>query len=90
MSKRNAVRLNPSDNVAVCIAEIKKGDTVILDENVTFEAVTDIPYAHKVSLDKIDKDENVIKYGYSIGKATDDIKKGQWLHVHNIKGGRRL
>lgn len=87
---RNAIKLNAKDNVAMCISELKKGDTVVLDHNITFEALTDIPFAHKVSLENINTDEDVIKYGYSIGKAICDIKKGEHLHVHNIKGGKRL
>lgn len=87
---RNAIKLNPKDNVAMCITEIKKGDIVVLDQDTTFQALTDIPFAHKVSLENINENEDVIKYGYSIGKAICDIKKGQWMHVHNIKGGKRL
>ncbi len=87
---RNAIKLNAKDNAAMCITELKKGDMVVLDNNTTFEALTDIPFAHKVSLENINADEDVIKYGYSIGKAICNIKKGQWLHVHNIKGGKRL
>lgn len=26
----------------------------------------------------------VIKYGFRIGNAKDDIKAGQWVHVHNV------
>ena len=87
---RNAIKLNNKDNVAMCITELKKGEMIVLDQNTAFEALTDIPFAHKVSLENINTDEDVIKYGYSIVKATSDIKKGQWLHVHNIKGGKRL
>ena len=28
---------------------------------------------------------DVIKYGFRIGNAKEDIKAGQWVHVHNIK-----
>jgi len=88
--EKNAVILNSADNVAVCVAELKKGEKVILDDTLSFTALTDIPFGHKVSLKPIKKDEDVIKYGYSIGKASADIQKGEWLHVHNIKGGGRL
>ena len=29
--------------------------------------------------------EYVIKYGEIIGRATEDIKKGEWVHTHNVK-----
>jgi altronate hydrolase len=90
MQKRNAIQLNPKDNVAMCIEEIKKGDTIFLAGNISFVAETDIPFAHKTALTDIQADDDITKYGYSIGKATTAIKKGEWIHTHNIKGGSRL
>jgi altronate dehydratase len=90
MKKRNAIKLNHKDNVAMCITELKKGDLVILSDDESFKALNDIPFAHKVSIQNIKCNDDIIKYGYSIGKATSDIIKGQWLHVHNIHGGKRL
>lgn len=87
---RNAIQLNPKDNVAMCLSEIKEGDMIILDDNVLFYAQNDIPFAHKVSLIDLPQGENIIKYGYSIGKATYPIAKGEWVHVHNVTGGKRL
>ena len=40
---------------------------------------------HKIALNDIKKGENIIKYGYPIGHATEDIKKGDHIHTHNIK-----
>lgn len=40
---------------------------------------------HKVARFDIKKGENVIKYGYPIGHATSDIKKGEHIHTHNLK-----
>lgn len=90
MQKRNAVQLNQKDNVAMCIEEIKQGDTISLADGASFPAKTDIPFAHKTALVDIKADDDIVKYGYSIGKATTDIKKGEWIHTHNIKGGSRL
>ena len=40
---------------------------------------------HKYALRDINKGENIIKYGNPIGHATEDIKKGEHVHSHNIK-----
>ena len=40
---------------------------------------------HKYALRDIKCGENVIKYGYPIGHATCDIKKGEHVHTHNVK-----
>ena len=44
-----------------------------------------IPAGHKFALKDIKKGEFVIKYGEVIGRATEDIKKGEWVHTHNLK-----
>lgn len=40
---------------------------------------------HKYALIDIKKGENIIKYGSPIGHATEDIKKGDHVHTHNVK-----
>ncbi len=45
----------------------------------------DVPAGHKIALADIKKGEAVIKYGYPIGVATQDIKKGDFVHTHNLQ-----
>lgn len=40
---------------------------------------------HKYALTDIKNGENIIKYGNPIGHATEDIKKGEHVHSHNMK-----
>lgn len=40
---------------------------------------------HKYAVCDIKKGENIIKYGMPIGHATEDIKKGEHVHTHNVK-----
>ncbi len=40
---------------------------------------------HKYAICDIRKGENIIKYGNPIGHATEDIKKGDHVHTHNVK-----
>lgn len=47
----------------------------------------DIPAGHKVALTDIPAGSEVIKYGYPIGRASEDIYKGDWIHTHNVKTG---
>ena len=44
-----------------------------------------IPDGHKYALSRIQKGEYVIKYGEIIGRATQDIEQGEWVHTHNVK-----
>lgn len=79
----NLIRINTRDNVAVAISPLMKGDVVTVDGD-TFTVFSDIPAGHKVALSDIRKGESVIKYGYPIGAATEDIKKGYHVHAFNI------
>ena len=40
---------------------------------------------HKYAICDIKMGENIIKYGNPIGHATEDIKKGDHVHSHNVK-----
>lgn len=53
------------------------------DDNVEVSVQT----GHKRAIKDIAKGEAVIKYGYSIGNATEDIKTGDHVHSHNLKTG---
>lgn len=63
--------------------------TVIINEKdnvgVCLDGNEQIPAGHKYALYDIKKGEYVIKYGEIIGRATQDIVKGEWVHTHNVK-----
>lgn len=40
---------------------------------------------HKYAARDIKKGEDIIKYGFPIGHALADIKKGEHVHIHNLK-----
>ena len=58
-------------------------DTVRINEkdNVAVSLAT----GHKIALCDIEKGNDIIKYGYPIGYATEDIKEGDHVHSHNMK-----
>lgn len=77
------LRINPADNVAVAIEPLKAGEQIcIADECIT--TIEDIPAGHKVALKDFAASENIIKYGYPIGHATQDIQKGAWVNERNV------
>ena len=45
------------------------------------------PQGHKFALRPIQAGEEVVKYGFRIGFAKEDIPTGSWVHVHNVKTG---
>lgn len=80
----NAIIISKTDNVAIVLQDIAKGDEVIVGENI-MTAIDDIPYTHKIALTDIFAGFGVIKYGEVIATASQDIRRGQWVHVHNLK-----
>lgn len=52
---------------------------------VSLEGSEAIPAGHKYALKHIGKGEAVIKYGEIIGRATQDIQEGEWVHTHNVR-----
>ncbi len=60
---------------------INKKDNVGISLNGTDK----IPAGHKFALRDILCGDLIIKYGEIIGRATQDIKEGEWVHTHNVK-----
>ena len=88
---RNAMIIDPQDNVAVAIEPIAAGETVTYACNgseVTLKALQDITIYHKLAVRDITKGEPIMKYGQHIGIAAEDIKAGAHVHVHNVASHR--
>ncbi|MDE5828975.1 MAG: altronate dehydratase family protein [Duncaniella sp.] len=78
------IKINPADNVAVAISELKKGSVIDVDgDKITL--VTDVPAGHKVALRNIAEGENVIKYGFPIGHTRHAVARGAFLDHNDIK-----
>jgi altronate hydrolase len=78
------LRIDSRDNVAVALTDLKEGDTIKID-SISFAVIKDIPRAHKVALRAISKNENIMKYGFPIGHAIDDIPQGGHVDASNLK-----
>ena len=79
------LQIHPDDNVVVCLDPMSQGDKISLADGREIQAVQDIPAGHKIAIADIKEGANVIKYGYAIGHATEDIPTGGWVHTHDTK-----
>ena len=84
MELKTYLRINPADSVVVCLVEKKKGDVIEVD-GLKVTMAEDVPAGHKVLLRDVKEGENIIKYGYPIGHARQDLKAGQWVNENNLK-----
>jgi altronate hydrolase len=78
------LKIHPADNVCVAIDDLSEGSVLKVDDkNLIIQSP--VPTGHKFALRDISVNENVIKYGYPIGHATEDIPAGSHVHTHNVK-----
>ncbi len=77
------VQITPRDMVAVALQPLAANEAVSYGAGEV-TPLSDIPMGHKVALRDIKKGEPVIKYGFPIGEATEDIPKGGHVHSHNL------
>ena len=75
------IRLHPSDNVVVALAEMSPG-TAISEEGIVCRQ--HIPGGHKVAAAAIEQGEPIRKYGEIIGFASHRIEPGEHVHTHNV------
>ena len=93
MSLYLALKINDRDNVATVFSEgiVLDSEMEVRDKHGKSEkiqALEAIPYGHKIALRDIRRGEQIYKYGESIGIATKDIWKGEYVHVHNLDSMR--
>ena len=66
------LKINPADSVVVCLQPKKKGEIITVD-GMSVVLNQDTPAGHKVLIKDVQKDENIIKYGYPIGHAKENV-----------------
>ncbi len=93
MELKLALKVDDLDNVATIFANGITDGTVVAvrDKKGNHEdipVIGDVPYGHKIALRDIAKGERIMKYGECIGAASADIRKGEYVHVHNLEALR--
>ena len=91
MATKRALVLELKDNVANVLEDVEPQDEVSAQlgkESRSLIAIERIPFGFKMAIVDIPKEGVVFKYGEAIGIASQDIKKGSLVHVHNIGGAR--
>ena len=79
------------DNVGVVVIEKitpKQECTFWIMENdssTSIQSKDEIPLGHKIAMNDLNEGDTILKYGHDIGKVVKPIKKGEHVHVHNVK-----
>jgi hypothetical protein len=83
----HGILINAEDNVITLLENAASGPVAVVGETQIkcLELGEPIESGHKVALRTIPAGETVIKYGISIGLATQTIEAGRWVHLHNCR-----
>ena len=88
---KQVVVLNDADNVATSLAPLDAQSRVEVELDGQSRAVTlldPIPFGHKLAIRTLSPGDDVLKYGEVIGRASEAIEPGRWVHVHNVESVR--
>jgi (2R)-sulfolactate sulfo-lyase subunit alpha len=91
MSQTDLIIHDEKDNVAVVVVEKTKKSQdcnawiMENDKTVKINSIAEIPLGHKIALKDLKEGDTILKYGHDIGKVIKPIKKGDHVHVHNVK-----
>ena len=84
MEKAPFIKINKADTVVVCLKNYQKGETINVDgQNIN--VLQDTPAGHKILIKDTPEGTNIIKYGYPIGHAKENLVAGQWVNENNLK-----
>ena len=91
MSQPDLIIHDEKDNVGVVVIETtKKGQECNAwimenDTSANIQSLDEIPLGHKIAMCDLKEGDTILKYGHDIGKVVKSIKKGEHVHVHNVK-----
>jgi (2R)-sulfolactate sulfo-lyase subunit alpha len=91
MSHPDLIIHDEKDNVGVVVIETtKKGQDCNAwimenDKSIKVSSLNEVPLGHKIALQDLKEGDTILKYGHDIGKVVKAIKKGEHVHVHNVK-----
>ncbi len=82
-----AVRLHPADDVAIARVPLAPGLLLSGENEGPVVVRQTIPVGHKVALHAKASGQPVLRYGQTIGFATQPIQPGDHVHSHNLGMG---
>ena len=81
--KPKTLKIHPSDNVIVALVDLKKGETILIN-NKPLKLIYKIKAKHKFSIDDLKIGDKVYMYGVIVGIAKKQIFKSEPITTQNI------
>lgn len=82
--KGKVLQLDPRDNVLVALADLKRGE-IVKSSGQDYLLLSDVPAKHKFLMQNLSAGEDVIMYGVLVGKAAQNLQRGELLSTRNIR-----
>lgn len=82
--KQVFLQLHPKDNVLVALQDLPEGMPVTFNGK-KFLLAEKIPAKHKFTLSALKPGDEVYMYGVLVGKITQPVPQGGWIHTGNLK-----
>ena len=91
MASTDIIIHDEKDNVGVVVIDKTKANQdyscwiMENDKTVSIKSLNEISLGHKIAMVDLNEGDTILKYGHDIGKVIKSIKKGEHVHVHNVK-----
>ena len=91
MSQTDLIIHDEKDNVAVVVIDKTSKNQECIgwimenDNTIKIKSINEIPLGNKIALKDFKVGDTILKYGHDIGNVVALIKKGDHVHVHNVK-----
>jgi (2R)-sulfolactate sulfo-lyase subunit alpha len=83
---------NEGDHVGVAVQDVEPGQALIVfmdsERADQLEVLERVPLGHKVALSDLEEGADVIEYAVPVGRTRQPVRRGQWVHVHNLRSRR--
>lgn len=86
-----SIVISEKDNVATALEDLPSTEPITVKigaRTKDIQLVEPIKFGHKFAIQNIEQGEYIYKYGEIIGRASQAIKIGDYVHVHNLEGNR--
>lgn len=81
--QKKLIKVHPTDNVIVALVDINEGETLVFeDKKITM--VSSVKAKHKIAEFDFSVGDSIFMYGVLVGKASQNIKKGEVLTTQNV------
>lgn len=82
-TEQKVLRIHEKDNAIVALSNLKKGTEITFEEQ-HYQLQNDIDAKHKFVSEDLSKGDPVYMYGVLVGRAKQNILKGELIHTHNL------